>query len=394
MRPDVFEALAPVCPRCLHGGAGEAPLRIGHAAETRAGRLWHGILHCSSSACWTEFPVIDGVPVVVPDPAGFLQNARAQVLARETLPGALESLLGDALGPGGEFDTTRQHLSIYAGAHYADWGGIGSDRIEPLVSRHSRESGNLVPVEGDPRLRGDDGEAEASPSDRTPPWAGDETPDIVGALRAGRDALGAVEGPAIDIGGSVGRGGWELSRSARPVLTADLNFSFLRFAQRLALDGEATFGHRRVGLVYDPVTVRLPPGMGGAHLDFWAADAMALPFRAGAFRLATAINLVDSIAGPTEMVAEAARVLAPGGGAVFATPHDWSQNAAEPARWMGGHSQRGPLGGAAEPVLTATLAQHGLAPVAERTGLPWRLRLHDRAVMHYDLHLVACRRTG
>ena len=389
MRPDLFEALAPICPRCLHGGAGEAPLRIAATAETRAGRLWHGVLHCSSSACWTEFPVIDGVPVIVPDPAGFLRNASAQVLAREALPGPLESLLGDALGPGGEFDTTRQHLSIYADAHYSDWAE------DPRhVPRHPRESGDLPPTLGDPRLCGDDATEESALSGRSRPQTTGRAPDVVGALRAGLDALGQAEGPAIDLGGSVGRGGWELSRTARPVLVADLNFSFLRFAQALALDGEASFGRRRVGLVYEPVKVRLPPGTDGAHLDFWAADAMALPFQAGAFGLVTAINLVDSIAGPTEAVADAARVLAPGGGAVFATPHDWTQNAAEPARWMGGHSQRGALGGAAEPVLAATLAQHGLAPVAERTGLPWRLRLHARAVMHYDLHLVACRRAG
>ncbi len=352
MRPTVFEELAPVCPRCLHGGGAEWPVRIAEAAESRDGRLWHGILHCSNSACWMEFPVIDGVPVLVADPAAFLQNARVQVLARDALPGGVESLVGDALGPGGEVDTTRQHLSIYADAHYAD-------------------------------------------------WAGGDVPDIVGTLGAGLEALGALErpaeGPAIDLGGATGRGGWELAaRGLGPVLVGDLNVSFLRFAQRLALEGAATYGRRRVGLVYDPVTVTLPAGadgrLGGGRLDFWAVDAMALPFRAGAFRLATAINLVDSISGPTEAVAETARVLAPGGGAVFATPHDWTPTAAEPARWMGGHSQRGPNGGAAEPVLAATLARHGLRPVAERSGLPWRLRLHARAVMHYDLHMIACRR--
>lgn len=394
MRPEIFEALAPVCPRCLHGGGGESPLRIGSAEAWRAGHLWHGILHCTNNACWAEYPVIDGVPVIVPDPAEFLRGARVQVLARADLPPVLESLLGDALGPGGEFDTTRQHLSIYAQAHYADWIGAEGRQPDRSASRHSRESGNPDPAGAGPRLRGDDQAGDAPPATGRMPGEGHGPPDIVAALDAGLAALGPVEGPAIDLGGSVGRGGWELVRRVAPVLVADLNFSFLRFAQALALAGEATFGLRRVGLVYQPVNVCLPAGMDGAGLDFWAVDAMALPFRAGAFALATAINLVDSIAGPTEVVAEIARVLVPGGGAVFATPHDWTQNAAEPARWMGGHSQRGPLGGAAEPVLTATLGQHGLAPVAEQSGLPWRLRLHDRAVMHYDLHLVACRRAG
>jgi SAM-dependent methyltransferase/uncharacterized protein YbaR (Trm112 family) len=343
VRPEVFEELAPVCPRCLQGG-GEAPLVVGDATETRAGRLWHGILHCSNSGCWMEFPVIDGVPVIVADPPTFLQGAQAQVLARDDLPEVLFGLLGDALGAGGAFDATRQHLSLYCQAHFADWTG------------------------------------------------GSTTPDLVRTLRAGVEMLGPVRGPAIDLGGAVGRGGWELAREVAPVLVADLNFAFLRLAQRLMLEGEAHFDRRRVGLVYDRVRIALPADATGGRLDFWAADAMALPFRAGAFGLATAINLVDSIAGPTEAVAEAARVLAPGGGAVFCTPHDWTASAAEPARWMGGHSQRGRTAGAAEPALTATLRRQGFEPVAERHDLPWTLRLHDRAEMHYALHLVGCRK--
>jgi SAM-dependent methyltransferase/uncharacterized protein YbaR (Trm112 family) len=343
VRPDLFEQLAPVCPRCLHGQAGEHPLIVAERAEERAGRLWHGILHCSNSACWLEFPVIDGVPVIVTDPRGFLQNAGTQVLARDDLPEGVAGLLGDALGPGGDFDTTRQHLSIYAQAHFSD-------------------------------------------------WAGGRAPDMLGTLDAGLTMLGEVRGPAIDLGGAVGRGGWELARIAAPVLVADLNIAFLRLAQRLALEGEARFDRRRVGLVYDRTRAALPAELAEAQVDFWAVDAMALPFRPGVFGLATAINLVDSITGPTEAVAEAARVLRPRGGAVWATPHDWSANAAEPARWMGGHSQRRPTRGAAEPVLTATLKYYGLEPVAELHELPWTLCLHDRAEMRYRLHLVACRK--
>ncbi len=349
MRPELFDELAPICPRCLHrgldGGGAAAPLVIAETAEMRAGRLWHGILHCSNAACWMEFPVIDGVPVIVADPPSFLQNAQSYVLARDDLPGVLAGLIGDALGPGGDFDTTRQHLSIYCDAHFSD-------------------------------------------------WAGGDAPDIVGALQAGLEALDEVRGPAIDLGGAVGRGGWELARRTAPVLVGDLNFAFLRLAQRLMLDGEAWFDRRRVGLVYDRARISLPANAAGERLDFWAVDAMALPFRPGSFGLATAINLVDSIAGPTEAVAETARVLAPGSGAVFTTPHDWSPTAAEAVRWMGWHSQRSRSGGEAEPVLTATLRSHGLEAVAERADLPWRLRLHARAEMRYALHLVACRKAG
>ncbi len=200
-----------------------------------------------------EFPVIDGVPLIVADPPGLLRNAAPHVLARADLPASLTGLLGDALGPGCDFDTTRQHLSIYCDAHFSD-------------------------------------------------WTGGDVPDLVSALRQGLGPLGQVQGPAIDLGGAVGRGGWELARSVAPVLVADLNIAFLRLAQRLALEGEASFDRRRVGLVYDRVRIALPDDAPAARLDFWAVDAMALPFRSGTFGLATAMNLVDSVAGPTEAV--------------------------------------------------------------------------------------------
>jgi len=346
VRPELFAELAPVCPRCLHGDGTEAPLTIAETFEERGGLIWHGLVHCSNRACWMEFPVIDGVPVIVPDPPGFLTNARNHVLARDDLPAGLDSVIGDALGPGSEFDTTRQHLNLYARGHFADW------------------------------------TAEAVPS------------QIAAIMAAGMDALGEPgDGPAIDLGTGVGRGAWELAaRTGGPVVGADLNFSMLRLAQSLMLEGRARFGRRRVGIVYDPVEIVLPAGAASERVDFWAMDCMALPFTGATFTTATALNVVDCIAGPTNMIAETARVLAPGGGALITPPYDWSNAATEPAAWMGGHSQRGPLGGAAEPVLTATLAQAGLAVTAERHDVPWELAIHARSVMTYRLHMVACRR--
>lgn len=349
MRADLFEELAPVCPVCLHGPeAIEAPLVLADVHERRGGLIWHAILHCSNQACWMEFPVIDGIPVLVPDPRGVLAGARAHVLARDDLPEALESLIGDACGPGSDFDTTRQHLSLYAGTHFTDW----------------TEAGGVA--------------------------------EVPGMVAAGFETLGApAEGPAIDLGCSVGRGVWELAaRVPGSVVGGDLNLSMLRLAQTLMLEGRAHFPRRRIGVVYDRTGVELPAGAASDRIDFWAMDSTALPFPAGRFGLAFGLNHVDCISNPTAMIAEAARVLAPGAGAVFTTPYDWSPNATEPVGWMGGHSQRGPTGGAGEPVLTATLAAQGLTPVAERDDLTWSLTMHARAVMQYRLHLVACRRGG
>jgi SAM-dependent methyltransferase/uncharacterized protein YbaR (Trm112 family) len=345
VRLDHFEALAPICPRCLHHSAITAPLVIGERAVMRAGRLWHGLLHCSNRDCWMEFPVIDGVPVLTPDPAATLRSAEAAILTRDDLPEGVESLIGDALGPGAPYDIARQHLSIYAGDHYADWS--------------------------------------------EPPGAS----SMAATMRSALDAAPAVpDGPALDIGSGPGRGGWEIAATGRMAVSADLNLGFLRIAQRLALDGQASYPARRIGLVYDRRTVTLPPEAAAAPVDFWALDATALPFPAGHFALATAINVVDCVPSPTSVIEEIARVTRPGGAAVFTTPYDWSSAVPEIVGWLGGHSQRAPHAGAGEPVLTATLKRAGLTPVAEAADLPWDLRLHARSVMHYTLHLVACTR--
>ena len=307
--------------------------------------IWHGMIHCSNADCWMEFPIIDGIPMLVMDPRAFLNNSKHHVLLRDDLPDMLLGMVGDALGPGSDLDTTRQHLSLYAGTHFADWADAqGKPQIRPI-------------------------------------------------LEAGWSSLPSAEGPAIDLGTSVGRGVWELAaRRNGPVVGADLNFSMLRLGQQLLLEGRATYPQRRVGMVFDPIEVVLPDEIASARVDLWAMDCMALPFRAGQFGLATALNLVDCIPGPTDMIAETARILAPGAGALFTTPYDWSPAATDPVGWMGGHSQRGPLGGAAEPVLAATLNEYGLTPLADAQDVPWEIRVHARSTMQYRLHMVVCER--
>lgn len=344
MRPALFQALAPVCPRCLHHAGRTSPLVVGSRIEERGGHLWHGILHCSDRSCWMEFPVIDGVPVITADPPATLRMAETQILWRTDLPADLESVMGDALGPGSGFDTARQHLSIYAGDHYADW--------------------------SDP-------------------------PERSGMAATARAALAMAQppaGPALDLGGGPGRAAWEVAATGRACLTADLNLGFLRLAQRLMVEGRAHYPLRRIGLVHDRRVATLPAELADARADFWALDAAALPFALGTFALTMALNVVDCVPAPAGLIAEAARVTAPDGAAVFSTPYDWSAAVPETAAWLGGHSQRASHAGAGEPVLAATLARAGLAPVAERDDLDWRLRLHARSVMTYRLHMVACRR--
>jgi len=323
-----FETLRPLCLVC----DARAPLAVSSAIREEGGDLIEGILACSNDACRREYPVIDGIPILVGPIRAWLAANPLQVLQRDDLSAEVESLIGDALGGGSAFDTLRQHTGIYAGDHYG------------------------------------------------------------GAPHALLDHVPSSDGPAIDIGCATGGTTFGIAeRVSDLTLGVDLNFAMLRVASRALREGRVRYARRRVGLVYDRVdqAVNLPAR---DRADFWCCDAAALPFAEGTFALAASLNVIDCAAAPQQALAELARMLRGGGAAVVATPYDWAPTATPVENWIGGHSQRGPHGGASEPLLRALLAAQGLEIVSEEEHVRWRVRLHDRNSVDYDVHVVRARK--
>jgi SAM-dependent methyltransferase/uncharacterized protein YbaR (Trm112 family) len=351
-----FAAFAPHCPRCAGDGAGRHPLVLAAVHQEQDGDVLSGILHCPNPACALEYPIIDGIPLIV-SPLGLLLAERGiELLLREDLDPALESLIGDAIGPGTWFDTMRQTVSSYG------W----------------------------------DGWADLDP---------DETPDDSlrpGAARRCLDRLLALAGDAgsvarvLDLGCGAGRTAFDLAarHADALVLGLDMNLALLRLARRAAA-GTVSYPRRRIGLVYD--RRRFPVALAGAErVDFWACDALALPFAAGLADLAVALNLLDCVSEPRRLLAGLADAVRPNGRVLLATPYDWSTRATPVETWIGGHSQRAAHGGAAEPFLRALLTEGahpqsvpGLRVLAEAAGWPWQTRLHDRSAVLYRAHLLA-----
>jgi SAM-dependent methyltransferase/uncharacterized protein YbaR (Trm112 family) len=349
-----FEAIAPVCAVCRQAGV-ESPLAIGSVVREEDADILEGILQCSRAGCQREYPILDGIPLLIPALRAYVNQNIQAILRRDDLSGSIESILGDCCGPGSLFDQTRQHLSSYIAGHYGD--------RDPLES------------EG-PRL------------------------SLLGLLDRGLALAGAPgDGPLLDAGCAVGRSTFELAeRHDRLVLGVDLNFAMLKVASRALRKGEVRYGRRRVGLVYDerafPVRFRR-----AENVDFWACDAQSLPFPDGKFSLATSLNLLDCLQSPYEHLTSLACVLAPFARAILCTPYDWSPGATPIEGWLGGHSQRGPEGGSSAIVLRALLTPgahpagiQGLSMIAEEESLRWRVRLHERSTVDYDVHLVVAER--
>jgi SAM-dependent methyltransferase/uncharacterized protein YbaR (Trm112 family) len=351
-----FESLRPLCPVCRTAPGAEHALRLAQVVREENDHVIEGVLLCPNRECQREYPIVDGIPIIVANIRQYVAANIAAISGRRDQGELVESMLGDCCGPDSGFNQTRQYLSSYAWDHYGDL-----DPAEPA---------------GEPRPG-----------------------SMLRTLQTGLELAGAPPtGPWLDAGCSVGRSSFALAeRSGRLVLGVDLNFAKLRLAAQVLREGRVRYPRRRVGLVYDrrdfPVELA-----GREQVDFWACDASVLPFAAGAFALAASMNVLDCVSAPREFLASLGRVLPAGGKVMLACPYDWSLVATPLENWLGGHSQRSPAAGASEPALRALLTPGSVGSIetlvlkTERDDLQWQVRLHDRSTMTYRLHLVVAER--
>lgn len=352
MRLSHFEQLQPVCPVCLRHQRGASELELTAIADRDDRCVWEGILTCRDGDCRSEFPIIDGVPLLLADLREYIGNHLLSVLRRTDLDSGIQALVAECCGPGSQHESERQQLSTYCWNHYGDF----------------------------------------DPLEQQPP-AADER--ISGVLRRGLESVPeATAAPAIDLGCSVGRTTFDLAgRTASMTLGVDVNFSMLRQAQSILRTGALRYQRRRIGLIYDDR--RFPVGFEQAEqVDFWACDAMALPFPPSRFGLACSLNLLDSIASPVAHLNTLVDCLHDSGYAVLACPFDWTGEVTQPEGWIGGHSGRAADCGQPLPRLEYLFSQlNGAAgdriirKQCQDSDVSWSLRLHDRSVVRYACEL-------
>ena len=355
MRRSHFAAWAPHCPACARSTGAISALGFAEGAQEQDGDVLAGILVCGDAACRQEYPIVDGIPIIMPDLRRHLGERAIELLLRDDLDPAVLSLLGDAIGPDTWFDIIRQGISTYAWDSYADLDPMEEDRA-PFPGAASRCLARLLALAQPWRPRG---------ADRV-----------------------------LDLGCAGGRTSFDLAAATGGlVLGVDSNLALLRLARRVARTGTARYGRRRIGTVYDDrhFAADLP---GRGQVDFWACDVAALPF-AQPCDLVVALNLLDCVADPPQLLAGMAALLRPGGALLLSTPFDWSLRATPFEGWIGGHSQRGEGGGAAEPLLRAlvTAGGHPRAVaglrIAGTADCEWHTRLHERSAVAYRSHLLA-----
>jgi len=283
MRRLHFDALKPICPACRR-----IALILEPGAQATSNSVVSGVLRCLDPDCGERFPVMVGVPILVPDVRGWLSANLPLVLASDVEDAAVEAVIGAALGPDAAHDISRAQQSRYAHDHYGDL------------------------FEGEP--------------DGAEPPPGRARHCLAEALRH----LGVGRGPRLDTGCTAGRTSFDLAAAYDvPVLGVDLTWPLLRIGRGILDRGLLREPLRHGGGAYERrETYHFPPE--ADRVDFWIADAQALPFAANTFRLVVALNVRDCVADPARLVAEASRVTRPGGDIALATPIDRAPHAPAP----------------------------------------------------------------
>lgn len=320
-----------------------APLRLTAWEGTEHGQ---GILTCSTEDCGGRFPVIDGLPVLVPDLPRYLAEVGVYLLARDDLWTPVADLIGAVTPPGAWFDAARQHLSGYVRDH---WGIF-------------------------------------DPSDHETP-----SPGQAWALaQEGLALIGDVTGPVIELGAATGGVTRALAeRLDTPVLGLDLSAPVTRFAVRALRGGTLRYPLRLSGTAYAERQVTVPAPVRG-DVSVWLADALVPPVAEGCAGLVVALNLLDCVADPAALMRAAAGLLRPGGHLLLCTPRDWSTTATPVEAWVGARSAE-----AASADLGEWAARvSGLELLARSEDHGWDVRVHARATMHYRSDLLVLRRPG
>ncbi len=364
-----FFRLKPYCLACASEPNGTFPLEINRAEVVDAkGRenesIIEGIVRCTNLLCQCEYPIIDGIPFLLPNVRETLAANIGYIHARSDLSAATLSLLGDCCAPDAEFNVNRQYLSSYGWCHYGD---LNPENNDPNAG--STLQAFLVMEEQLNRFLSDN---SIKPDD---------------------------DGVAIDLGCSVGRNSFEIaSRTNRLTLGVDLNFSMLRMATQILRKGSVQYPQRKGGVVYDDIEFHVDFERADL-VDFWACDATRLPFADETFSRCNCMNTLDSVTSPYALLQSIARILSVNGLATLACPYDWSSSVTAIESWIGGHSQRADHKGQSDEIMRQLLTSPdqgfpSIRLVTEKDNIPWVVRIHDRSQMHYSLHGVTIEKHG
>lgn len=185
-------------------------------------------------------------------------------------------------------------------------------------------------------------------------------------------------GSALEVGCSVGRSSFELSRVFNEVQAFDLNPEAIATANALKERGELPYTIPSDGEFSEALVARVPAGANPARVIFKQADAMCLPADLAPFDGVLLANIVCQVPAPKSLLGRfgGPRSLVKRGGiVVVSSPWVWSAQRTPKELWLGGHEENGKKISSVQGIKDALLPQFDLV---DEVDLPYAIRQEAR----------------
>ncbi len=342
----VPQLICPACRRVEEEQFLSFPLALPPSTSEEPADLQAGVLICTG--CGHQFPIFDGVPLVVKDVGDYLEKHLPLLSLRSDLPPESMAFLLRGAPPGSPLAQLYTYLNAYLVAHYPE---------------QARVQGISAAPQGEPGW-----------------W-----PIVQKELSSSVADLGGG-GRALVVGCAVGRELQILADLGMQVVGLESSFIPARIAQQLCR------GQTHHGLVMhrnEQLRAFSVQGFEGTDCNVVVGDVLDPPFPAYSFDLVVLLNLIDAVASPLTMLQQCHALVRKGGQMLLASPFHWSPVCTEP-RERFGDSWRA-VGGvnAGLDVLLALLEGRLIEgfrteTLGLRKRIPWVLRRHEQS---YDIFL-------
>ncbi len=162
-------------------------------------------------------------------------------------------------------------------------------------------------------------------------------PDATDAYKKWASHLTQKKDWALDIGCSVGRLSFELSKSHANVIGLDTSYSFVKKARELLTEKSLRFDMIIEGQITEEKACDLDSNYQFDCIEFIVADAMALPFSSHMFDTAASVNILEKVPYPGQHLKEIDRILQKKKSSfLFSDPFSWDENVSDPKLWLSG----------------------------------------------------------
>lgn len=274
MRPDLLETAKLICPEC-RGPEGTHGLVLDGCLREEGQYCTEGFLRCGNSDCGQRYPIVEGVPIVLPSSSHWWQESRYRLVEAVEGKGALVDFLLGYARPGLTMGEDEALLGTYLQAHY----------------------------EGETYWRG---VTELLPSD----------------MPLGR---------SLDLGCASGRLTFELAARGDLAIGVDLNFPLVSAAAEMQRRHHLSWRKKThaTGAVAIESRFDAPE-----NVLFLVGDALNPPFAAESFSLVAGLNLLDNVRYPLILLGQMDALLLPGGRLLAGSPFTWNTELTESSEWL------------------------------------------------------------